>query len=140
MISDEQGRLLMLEQAAEFKRGLWGPPAGGLEAHETVLNAAVREAREETGLGVELVDLVGIYTADKGSTNTGMSFVFRARAVSGTITLPPEEILSAKYFTQAEIAALAEKKLLYRPEYNLPCYVDWTLGRSFLLELVRPLT
>lgn len=40
----------------------WAIPGGFIEAGETAESAAVREALEETGLAVELVALLGVYS------------------------------------------------------------------------------
>ncbi|MCR4326578.1 MAG: NUDIX hydrolase, partial [Candidatus Roizmanbacteria bacterium] len=71
-IEDEHNRLLFLQQASESKGHRWGPPAGGIEAHEDPIKAALREVREEIGVEVNLIDLIGIYTADRGDNATGI--------------------------------------------------------------------
>jgi ADP-ribose pyrophosphatase YjhB (NUDIX family) len=42
--------------------GKWGLPGGGVEPGESVRAAVVREVREETGLDVEPLRLVGVYS------------------------------------------------------------------------------
>lgn len=42
--------------------GCWGLPGGGVEPGESVRAAVAREVREETGLDVEPVRLIGVYS------------------------------------------------------------------------------
>jgi len=53
-------RYLLVRRAAEPDAGLWTIPGGLVEVGERVKEAAVREAREETGLEVEIIDLLGV--------------------------------------------------------------------------------
>ena len=41
---------------------LWNLPGGGLEKNETPWDCVIREAKEETGLNVEVSRLMGIYS------------------------------------------------------------------------------
>jgi ADP-ribose pyrophosphatase YjhB (NUDIX family) len=42
--------------------GRWGLPGGGVDPGESVRTAVVREVREETGLDVEPLRLIGVYS------------------------------------------------------------------------------
>ena len=53
-------RYLLIKRAAEPDAGLWSIPGGLVEVGEKAEEAAVREAREETGLDVEVVKLLGV--------------------------------------------------------------------------------
>jgi len=54
-------RVVLAKRAHPPIQGQWSIPGGALEVGELVRDAAVREAREETGLIVEPGDLLGVY-------------------------------------------------------------------------------
>ncbi|MDP2860132.1 MAG: NUDIX hydrolase [bacterium] len=139
-IEDEQGRLLLLQQAAGWKEKKWGPPAGGMESHENPIMAALREAREEIGVRTQLTNLIGIYTADRSNNTTGIGFVFRAEITSGQISIRRDEIMDWRFFSPAEIQDLIVNGLIYTPEYTLPAISDWLRRRSYPMEIIRPLS
>ena len=53
-------RYLLIKRTADPDAGLWSIPGGLVEVGERAADAAVREAREETGLDVEVVDILGV--------------------------------------------------------------------------------
>jgi 8-oxo-dGTP diphosphatase len=56
-----KGRVLLVKRAHPPLQAQWSIPGGVLEVGELVREAAVREAREETGLIVEPGELLGVY-------------------------------------------------------------------------------
>ncbi len=57
----EDSRVLLVKRAHPPLQAEWSIPGGVLEIGELVREAAIREAREETGLTVEPSDLLGVY-------------------------------------------------------------------------------
>jgi 8-oxo-dGTP diphosphatase len=59
IIEDE--RVVLVKRAHPPLQAQWSVPGGVLEVGELLHEAAVREAREETGLVVEPLELLGVY-------------------------------------------------------------------------------
>jgi len=85
--------------------GLWGLPGGSLEKGESVTTAILREVQEETGLQVEVVRLIGVYSdpafqivrySDGNVVHYVTSF-FECRILGGELTTC-EETLELGYF------------------------------------------
>src|SRR5436305_7197132 len=72
----------------------WNLPGGGMEAGETVDEALCREVREETGLEVEIVQLVGVYSKP---LKQEVVLAFRCRAIGGTLRAT-QESRECRYF------------------------------------------
>jgi 8-oxo-dGTP diphosphatase len=60
--SNEDRRVLMLHRNKEPNKGLWVAPGGKVEIHESPLECAIRELREETGLSANRMSLRGVVT------------------------------------------------------------------------------
>ena len=59
IITDDTGRLLLIQRGHEPEEGRWSLPGGRVRPGESDPQALVREVREETGLRVEPGRLVG---------------------------------------------------------------------------------
>ena len=98
----ENGKVLLVLE----KNGTWSFPGGKKEPNETLEQAAVRETREETGLGVSLSGKLGTY-----SYHETQKQVFLACITGGSLKYGKwfqlEDVLSGKislkrtYITQA---------------------------------------
>ncbi|WP_110513672.1 NUDIX domain-containing protein [Herpetosiphon llansteffanensis] len=92
--------------------GRWCLPGGAFEPGESVSEACVREVFEETGLIVEVVRLLGVYSnphrmirhAD-GNQYHIVSLNFEVALVGGELGLS-NETTEVGYFSEAEIATM----------------------------------
>jgi len=57
----DQGRVVLVKRKFQPLAGEWSIPGGRLKIGETQREGVVREAREETGLTVDPVELLGVY-------------------------------------------------------------------------------
>jgi len=99
IIRAENDRLVLVRRAIEPGYGLWVFPGGYVDRGERVAEAAVREAREESGLDVRIDGLVNIYSY--GGT-APIIIVYSATKMGGELCTD-EECLEARLFTRDEI-------------------------------------
>ncbi len=94
----DDGRVLM-QRRDDTRR--WGLPGGGVEPGETLRHAVIREVREETGLDVEPLRLIGVYsdpahhqivTYPDGNVIHYVSSVFECTVRGGTLTTCAETL------------------------------------------------
>ncbi|WP_433457757.1 NUDIX hydrolase [Micromonospora sp. CA-248212] len=93
-VQDRQGRVLLIQRT---DNGLWALPGGAQDFGESIAETVVRETREETGIEVEVTELVGIYSDPRhlveysdGEVRQQFSICFRARYLSGDPTTSDE--------------------------------------------------
>jgi ADP-ribose pyrophosphatase YjhB (NUDIX family) len=96
----QDGRVLLTKRE-DFE--VWCLPGGDVEDRETVAQAAIREAREETGLEVELTRLVGAYSFPSMPRGGSHLLLFTARPVGGAIKPARSEVVEIRYFDPSEL-------------------------------------
>ncbi|MGN6749776.1 MAG: NUDIX hydrolase [Xanthobacteraceae bacterium] len=104
------GRVLIVRRGRPPARGLYTLPGGGVEVGETLADAVIREVREETGLAIAPLALVGFREAiaRDAAGRVERHFVilpFAARFIGGEIALN-EELAEAGWREPAELAGL----------------------------------
>ena len=61
-IFDDNNNFILIKRRNDPYKDCWALPGGFVEYGESVETAAIREAKEETSIDVELVDLVNVYS------------------------------------------------------------------------------
>ena len=56
----DDNRMLLIKRGKEPGKGLWAVPGGKIRFGESLRGAAIREVREETGLDVEIGDVIWV--------------------------------------------------------------------------------
>lgn len=110
VVADEAGRVLLQRRT---DNGLWSIPGGRMEIGETISETAVRETREETGLEVRPVRVVGIYSNpdhvveyEDGEIRQQFSVCFACELVGGSIEIS-DESSEVGFFTSDEIKEMS---------------------------------
>ncbi len=108
-VLDEAGRLLMIQRTDS---GLYALPGGTHELGETMVQTAVRETLEETGVLVAVTGLIGIYSNpahviayDDGDVRQEFSICFRAVRTAGE-PRPSDESSDVRWVERSQLDEL----------------------------------
>ena len=106
----DENRVLLIRRGQPPLLGEWSLPGGVLECGETLRDAVVREAREETGLVVETGEMLGVYERlirdAEGRVRYHYVLVdFLCRPVSGDLKAG-SDAADVRWFTRDELPAL----------------------------------
>jgi 8-oxo-dGTP diphosphatase len=99
IITAGDSQLVLVRRAIEPGYGLWVFPGGFVDRGEELTKAAIREAREESGLDVRLDRLVNIYSYPDAAV---IVVVYAATAMSGELC-GDDECLEARLFSADKI-------------------------------------
>lgn len=137
-IIEHEGRFLLIEE--ETSEGVkLNQPAGHLDPHESLEQAVVREALEETAHEFIPRALVGMYMSRYHSKSRNAEVTYLRFTFSGSVgrkfDQPLDEgILRTLWMTRDEIAATADR---HRSPIVLKCVDDYLAGQSTPLALLH---
>ena len=111
-VIEKQGEIILVKRAHEPGKGLWSIPGGLVELGETLRDAAKREMKEETGLIVEIEELIDVMDSIEFDDNQRVKhhyvlIDFLAHpATKETEIRASDEVLDAKWITPSELSSL----------------------------------
>ncbi len=99
---------ILLTKRADNKQ--WCLPSGGMNPGESISETCIREVKEETGLEVQIVRLIGVYTSPNclikypdGNQVQLVSLCFEAQSIGGTLRIS-NETTEYGHFSLSQIA------------------------------------
>ena len=103
-------RRVLLQRRTD--NGLWGLPGGAMEPGETLEETARREVREETGLELCGLELLGVFSGEalhykypNGDEVYDVNIVYVATEPQGELRTDPEEGHELRYFALDSLPA-----------------------------------
>jgi len=133
VVTNAAGEVLLIRRSDNDN---WAVPGGAIDLGESMVQAAVRETREETGIDCEVTGLVGIYTdprhvmlyTSNGEVRQEFSILLTARATGGAPT-PSEESSEVRWVAREALGGYAmDRSMRLRIGHFLEARVGPYLG------------
>jgi NAD+ diphosphatase len=105
VVADGQGRVLLSRRANDPAAGSWDLPGGFVEEAEHPVDCLTRELREEAGIGITDVRLLGIWMDTyeyKGRLVETLNVYYSARLGEGTPE-PADDVAELRWFAPEEV-------------------------------------
>lgn len=105
LLIEKDGGLVLIKRGHPPHKGEWTLPSGFVEADESAEEAAIREAEEETGLKVEIIELAAINSFPEGPPVSGIMIFYRMRPIGGDLKAG-DDAVDARVFMPHEMPRL----------------------------------
>ena len=107
VVTNSDGEVLLIRRSDNQN---WAVPGGAIDLGESMVQAAIRETKEETGVDCSITGLVGIYTDPKhvilytsnGEVRQEFSILLTAR-VTGGVPTPSDESSEVRWVVPGDL-------------------------------------
>ena len=106
VLIEQEGRILLVRRAVNPQKGFWTLPAGFIDAGEDPARAAQRECFEETGLNVQVTDLLDVLANQEHTRGANIIIFYRAEIITGDLK-PDDDVDRADFFPIHDLPPLA---------------------------------
>lgn len=105
LLIEMDGGIVLIQRKNPPHQGEWTLPSGFVEVDESAEESAIREAEEETGLKVEIVEMMGINSFPEGPPVSGIMIFYRMRPVGGALRAG-DDAAAVRVFQRGEVPLL----------------------------------
>lgn len=133
----KNGKYALIKEAKKEVRNLWNFPSGKVILNENLLDAAVREVKEETGYDCKIEGLINIYYFYwDDMPGLTIRFNFLGKLISGKKGKVAKDVLGVDWLSIEEIQKLANhKKLRSKAAYQM--LEDLSKNVSYSLDVIK---
>jgi 8-oxo-dGTP diphosphatase len=149
MLIESEGGIVLIQRGNPPHKDEWTLPSGFIEADESAEEAAIREAKEETGLDVEIIEMMGVNSFPEGPPVSGIMIFYRMRPVGGAMQagddaaavrlFAPGDIPLLPFRTHREIMAEWLERFYYDDGGTDSASTGMTSQRTPATFIIRPL-
>lgn len=136
-IIERDGKFLLVEEVTD-RGNRFNQPAGHLEDNETLIEAVIREAHEETAYTFKPESLLGIYHwKHEHNDTTYLRFAFIGNVSNHQPELKLDEGIIRTVWM--DIDEIRSKAMLMRSPQVITCIEDYLSGKTFPLSVLTHL-
>ncbi len=120
-------KILLVKRGQPPHQGKWALPGGFVEYGETVEAAARREIQEETGMAIDLSEILGVYSdPERDPRGHTVSVVFVGKMVGGQLQ-GGDDAADTKWY---DVNDLREERLAFDHEMIVQDFRQWLKNRT----------
>ncbi|MCX6773414.1 MAG: NUDIX hydrolase [Candidatus Micrarchaeota archaeon] len=114
-----KNRIILVRRGNPPFKGSWALPGGKIENNESAEQCLIREAKEETGLSIIPLKLIGVYSNPKRDPRRTITCSFLAKISSGKLK-SGSDADEAKWFPVSKLPKLAfDHNIIIRDALNI---------------------